>query len=172
MPNSKNTETVQKLREKISKSRSVVLTDYKGLSVNDVNELRAKVLETDSEVMVAKNTLLKIALEEEKLETGNLEEELKGQTMTVFAYGDPISPIKAISDFAKVMELPKFKAAFIEKVYTTADQLGVLSTLPSRDQLISQVVWGLKSPISGIVNVLGGTQRKFVTALSEVAKKK
>ncbi|MFA6982038.1 MAG: 50S ribosomal protein L10 [Patescibacteria group bacterium] len=171
MPNTKNTETVQKLREKISKSKSVVLTDYKGLSVNAINELRGKISETDSDVMVAKNTLLKIALEEEKLETDKLGD-LKGQTMTVFAYADPVSPIKVIADFAKTSELPKFKAAFIERVYTTADQLSILSTLPSREQLLAQVVWGLKSPINGIVNVLSGTQRKLVTVLSEVAKKK
>lgn len=172
MPNTKNKDTVQSLREKISRSKSVVLTDYKGLSVNDINSLRAKILETESDVVVAKNTLLKIALKEEKLEVEKIEEDLKGQTMAVFSYNDPVSPVKVISDFAKNLELPRFKAAFIEKVYTSADQLDILSTLPGKEQLIAQMLGGLKSPINGIVNVLSGTQRKFVTALSEISKKK
>src|SRR3990167_8582642 len=121
MPNSKNTQTVKEIKEKVSKAKSIVFTDYKGLDANKANELRAKMLEEGVELTVAKNTLLNIALKEEKF------------------------------DAEKVKEI---------------------SNLPSKDQLISQVVWGLKSPLSGFVNVLGGSQRKLVYALSALAKKK
>jgi large subunit ribosomal protein L10 len=172
MPNDKNKALVKELREKVSKAKSIVFADYKGLDANKMNELRAQMQLQDTEVVVAKNTLMKIALEEEKYDTEGLKPLLKDSTATFIAYGDPISPIKAIFDFVKKFELPKVKAGFVEKGFTTGAQVQAISTLPSKEQLIAQVLYGLKSPITGIVTVLGGSQRKLVYALSAVAKKK
>jgi large subunit ribosomal protein L10 len=172
MPNTKNTEAVKNLKEKISRAKSIIFTDYKGLSAEDANNLRAQLKENDAEVNVSKNTLLKIALKEENVEVEQAEEHLKGPTMAVFSYQDPITPIKTISDFAKKIELPKIRAGFIEGVFRTGEQLEVISKLPSREQLLGQVVGTMKSPITGFVNVLGGSQRKLVYALSALAKKR
>jgi large subunit ribosomal protein L10 len=172
MPNPKKTDAVKALKEKVSKAKSIILADYKGLSAEDANTLRAQLKEVDAEANVAKNTLLKIALEEEKLPVKDVEEHLKGSTMTVFSYNDPISPIKTIADFAKKLELPKIKAGFIEGAFTTGEQFEVISKLPGRDQLLGQVVGTMKSPITGFVNVLAGSQRKFVYAVSALAKKR
>jgi len=172
MPNTKNTQTVKEIKEKVAKSKSIIFTDYKGLNANKANELRAKMLEEGVELTVAKNTLLNIALKEEKLDAEKVKDHLKGPTLALFLYKDSISPLKALVEFIKKAELPVIKGAFIEKEYTTADKVLEISKLPSKEQLIAQVVWGLKAPLSGFVNVLGGSQRKLVYALSALAKKK
>jgi len=172
MPNTKNTQTVKEIKEKVAKAKSIVFTDYKGLDSNKANELRAKMLEEGVELTVAKNTLLNIALKEEKLDVEKVKGHLKGPTLALFSYKDSVSPLKALAEFIKKVELPVIKGAFIEKEYFNAEKVIEISNLPSKDQLISQVVWGLKSPLSSFVNVLGGSQRKLVYALSALAKKK
>ncbi|HSX39031.1 MAG TPA: 50S ribosomal protein L10 [Candidatus Saccharimonadales bacterium] len=172
MPNNKKLESVKELREKVAKAKSIIVAEYQGLKSNDANNFRAKMLEAGAEVTVAKNTLLNIAMKEEKLETEQFSPHLKGSTVTIFAYEDPISPLKAIIDFAKKLQLPKLKGAMIAGKYTTVAELEVLSTLPSRQQLLGQVVSTLNAPLSGFLNVLSGSKRKFVIALAEVAKKK
>src|SRR3989304_1645146 len=172
MPNKKNTQTVKEIKEKVAKAKSIIFTDYKGLDSNKANELRAKMLEEGVELTVAKNTLLNIALKEEKLDVEKVKDQLKGPTLALFSYKDSVSPLKALAEFIKKIELPVIKGAFIEKEYFNSEKVIEISKLPSKDQLISQVVWGLKSPLSGFVNVLGGSQRKLVYALSALAKKK
>lgn len=174
MPNAKNIQLVKDLREKIAKSKSVTIADYQGMGVNKLNELRQKIRDEDAEMAVAKNTLLKIALKEEDVDMTALNEDLKGPTAVIFSYVDAIAPIKTLFEYAKNLKLesPKVKSALVEGAYNDASQVEVLSQLPSREELLAKVVGGLKSPLSGIVNVLGGTQKNFVYALSAIAKKR
>ncbi|MFC1722104.1 50S ribosomal protein L10 [Patescibacteria group bacterium] len=172
MPNEKNTQTVEILRSKVKDAKSITVVDYLGLSVNDINDFRAKLQENGAETVVAKNTLLKIAMEEEGLDTEVAENDFNGPAAAIFGIEDPVSHLKTIFEFAKDLELPKVKFAFIDGVYTEAEKVEIISKLPSKDELLAKVVGGLKSPIFGFVNVLGGTQRKFVTVLSEISKQK
>ena len=172
MPNDVNKQLVKELREKVSKSKSIVFADYKGLDANKMNALRAQMEEQHTEVVVAKNTLMKIALKEEKYDISGIETVLKDANAAFIAYDDAISPIKALFDFVKKFEMPKIKAGYIAKDFNTGAQIATISTLPSKEQLLAQVVGGLKAPLSGLVSVLGGSQRKFVYALAAVAKKK
>jgi large subunit ribosomal protein L10 len=170
MPNQENKDIVKNLKEKISKAKSITFADYLGLTAGQANDLRAKLKEADAEVVVAKNTLLKVALKDEKVETADAE--LKGPTAAIFAFSDPIAPIKAVYEFTKKVEFPKVKFAIIEGLFTSGSQVEIIKDLPSKEQLLGQVVGGLKSPLSGFVNVLGGVQRKFVYALNAIADKK
>jgi large subunit ribosomal protein L10 len=170
MPNQKNQELVTGLREKVKKAKAMVFAEYKGLDANSMNALKGKVREENAEIAIAKNTLLKKALEEENVDTKDLQ--LDGQLATVFAYEDAISPLKKLTEFAKEFSLPEIKFGLIEGIFNDKGQLEILSKLPGKDQLIAQVVGGLKSPINGIVNVLGGPQRKLVYALSAIAEKR
>lgn len=173
MPNNKNKELVESLKQKVKDSKSVVFTEYHGLDANKINELRQMVRDNGGEVSVAKNTLVKIALNENKLDDKNLETDLKGPTAVFFAYNDAVSLIKSLFDFAKKNEdLPAIKAGFFEGMYADVTKLKILSELPSKEQLLGQFVGTLKSPLAGIVNVLGGPQRKFVSVLSNIAKEK
>jgi len=169
MPNLKNIQTVQNLKEKISKAKSVIFTEYHGLSANQINELRSKIRESGAEVKVAKNSLIKIALEEEKVKETVFEGSLNGPTAVIFSYEDVLAPIKIIADFAKKIELPKIKAGIIEGIFTSAEKIEELSRLPSKDELLAKTVIGLKSPITGFVNIMGGVQRKLIYTLSAIA---
>jgi len=172
MPNQKNIEIVEKLKEKVVGAKSLVFAEFQGISANVANDLRAAMKEAEADVQVAKNTLLKIALKENKIDTGEMEEDLKNTTMTIFSYGDAIAPLKALTEFAKKFESFKIKAGWVEGKYANAQQLDTLSKLPGREQLLGQIVGTMKSPISGFVNVLGGNQRKLVNALKAIAEKK
>jgi len=171
MPNTKNIETIKNLRTEIADINSMIFIDYKGLAANQVNEFRQAVKETQAHTTVIKNTLLKKALKEENIDVTPLESVLTGSTAVVFTDKDAIASIKVMADFEKKTGLPKVKAAIIEGIFTTAKQVTILSTLPSKEQLLTQVVCGLKSPITGIVNVLIGPQQRFVNVLDAISKK-
>ncbi len=172
MPNAKNKDTVQDLRSKVSKAKSIVFTDYKGLGANRMNDLRNQMNEQNVEVVVAKNTLMKIALKEEDYNIDSIKSVLKDNTAALISYSDAIAPLKSLFEFVKKNELPKVKAGYIEKDFNTAAQVELMSTLPSKEQLIAQVVYGIKSPLTGFANVLSGSQRKLVYAIAAIAKKK
>ncbi len=168
----KNKETVKSLKEKVSKAKSIVFADYRGISAGQANELRAKLKAENSEMIVAKNTLLQVALKEENIETKEIKKDLEGPTMAVFSFEDPVTPIKAIFEFAKKLELPKIKSALIEGVYADSAKVQEIKEIPSKEVLLGRMVGGMKAPLSGFANVLGGVQRNFVYALNAIAKKK
>ena len=168
----KNLETVKSLKEKVAKAKSIVFADYRGLSAGNANDLRAKLKAENSEMLVIKNTLLKVALEEENIKTDDIKKDLEGPTMAVFSFEDAISPIKTLFEFARKLELPKIKSALIEGIYADTAKVEEIKNIPSKEVLLAQIVGSMKSPLSGLVNVLGGVHRKFVYALDAIAKKK
>jgi large subunit ribosomal protein L10 len=173
MPNNINKEIVKRLKDKLSRAKSVVFTDYLGIKSGDANVLRQKMKENDAEMLVAKNTLLKVAISEQKNSAmTKAEKDLEGSTAAIISYSDPITPIKAFFDFTKGLEFPKVKSAVIEDAYFTADQVEVIKTIPTKEQLLTQLVIVSNSPLSGFANVLSGVQRKFVYAINAISKSK
>ena len=172
MPNLKNVSIVETLKEKIKKAKSIIVTSYSGLKSEDMNSLRAKMRDKNAEVAVAKNTLIKLALKENDLLSKDLEKDLKGNTAVILGYEDALSPIKVLFDFVKNIELPNIISGVVDGSYNSLEKLETLSKLPSKEELIAKVVGGFKSPINGIVNVLGGSKRKIVIVLAEIAKTK
>jgi large subunit ribosomal protein L10 len=173
MPNVKNQNTVKGIKEKLEKATSITFIDYVGLSSEQANQLRRQVKEAGGEVSISKNTLMKVALKE--MEDKNLSQskkDLEGPTMAVFAFSDPIAPIKALFEFIKNFELPKVKSAIIEGVYNNAEKVGRIKDIPSKEVLLAKFIGGLNAPITGFVSVMGGVQRKFAYAMSAIAKKK
>lgn len=172
MPNSKNIQLLEELKKKVAEAKSMVFADYQGLKSNQTNDLRQKMKESGGEMAVAKNTLLKIALKEQNLLTEEAEKALEGQVATFFGYKDSVSGIKLLTEFAKKLNLPKIRGGIVEGMFADKAKVEVLSQLPSREQLIARVVGGMKSPLTGFVNVVGGTRRKLVYVLSAIADKK
>ena len=173
MPNEINKEIAKTLKDKLSKAKSVVFTDYLGIKSKDANLLRQKMKENDAEMVVAKNTLFKVAISEQKNSgMSKAEKDLEGSTAAIISYEDPINPIKAFYEFTKGMEFPKVKSGVIEEAYFTADQMDAIKTIPSKEQLLTQIVVAFNSPLSGFANVLSGVQRKFVYAINAISKSK
>ena len=169
MPSQKNIATVKLLSEKLALAKSVVLADYRGLSVNQQRELRNQIKAVGGELIVAKNSLIKLALKEVKMGLPrDFEEILRGPTILLLAYEDEIAPIKALAEFAKVNELPKAKLGFLAKEPLSADQVNQLAGLPTKIELIAQTIATLQSPLNGFVNVLFGNFRKLVYVLSAI----
>ena len=172
MVNQKNIDKVNKLKDKLQKAKSVTFIDYQGLDVNSINDFRQKMRDEEAESVVEKNTLMKLAMQDEGIETKDFDEHLKGPTAAIFSYKDPVAHLKPLYNFIGEFELPKVKCALIDGAYTISETIEQISKLPSRDELLAKVVSGMKSPISGIVNVLGGTKRNLVTVLSKIADSK
>lgn len=161
MPSQKNVAVLNLLKTKVQQAKSIVFTDASGLSVNLQRELRQAVKLAGGELIVVKNTLLKLALGEAVL---------PGPTVTLFAYEDEIAPIRALAEFAKSHDLPKIKAGFLAKEALTKEQVEQLASLPTKIELLAKTVGSLKSPITGFVNVLQGSLRKLTYVLSAYAK--
>ena len=147
MPNQKKVELISELREKIKKAKSIVFADYSGLKSNEMNELRQQIKDVKGEAAIAKNTLLKRALDDEGIKDENIKSDLKGLTVAFFGFEDAIAPIKTLFDFVKRTDLPKVKGGFIEGIYNEASQIQILSQLPSREVMISKILGSLKSPL-------------------------
>ncbi len=173
MPNQKNIEEVKRLSEKVKQAKSIVLADYRGLPVNLQQKLRRQIREAGGELLVAKNTLLNIALKQEKVELPkDFATLLQGPTITLLAYEDEVAPIKALAEFAKENKLPQVKCGFLGKESLSADKVEELSKLPTKLDMIAKTVGTIKAPLTGFVNVLSGNLRNLIYALEAIKQKK
>ena len=165
----KKQEIVSKLSEKISRAKALVFTNYQGLTHKQLEELKKALKALDTEFMVTKNTLLKIALENSKFK---IQDGLVNPTATLFVYDDAIAPLKQIAKTLKVLGLPTIKFGIIDNQALTDNQLLKLAMLPSREVLLAQVVSGLKSPIFGLHRALSWNINKLVMTLAAIQQKK
>jgi large subunit ribosomal protein L10 len=168
MPNLRNQEAVKSLAEKFKNMKGMILTEYHGLTVEEISELRSKLCSFNSEYAVVKNTLSEIALKEAGIEAGN---NFSGPTALVIENGDIVSPAKAVMDFAKTHEKLKVRAGYLEGKFVAAAVVEQLSKLPSREVLIAKMLGSMNAPISGFVNVLAANIRGLVTVLDAISKK-
>jgi large subunit ribosomal protein L10 len=164
-------EKVQSLTEKIERAKTLTFADYRGLTANQIAQLRKKIKEADGEFIVEKNNLIKIALKNNKLAVEN-ETLLTGPTAAIFAFGDEIAPIRESAENAKTLGLPSFKFGFFGKIYLDSEGVEKLSKIPGRDILQGKVVSTLSSPLYGIVSVLQANISKLVFALDQIKTRK
>jgi len=161
---------VQVVKEKFESAQGVVLTDYRGLDVAEVTELRAKLREAGVEYRVIKNTMTRFAVNEIGIE--GLDPYLVGPTAIAFGAEDPVRPAKVLFDFAKEHKNLEIKAGILEGQVIDMDGVKVLADLPSREVLLSQVVRGMQTPLTGFAVVLQANLRKFVYVLDAVRQQK
>ncbi|KPU26417.1 50S ribosomal protein L10 [Caloranaerobacter sp. TR13] len=162
-------QIVQEIKDKIDRAQAVVLVDYRGLNVEEVNELRKKYREAGVEYKVYKNTLMRFAFKDAGLEEFN--NYLTGPSAIAFSYDDPVSAAKVTNEFAKQHDKLEIKAGVVDGEVIDVNRVKELANLPSREVLIAQVLGGLNGPIAGFANVLQGTIRKLVYALNAIKEK-
>jgi large subunit ribosomal protein L10 len=153
--------TVQNLVAQLKEAKTVVLTDYQGLTANQIAQLRTMVKKVGGELVVIKNTLLQRALKEASLPVP----ENEGPTAIIIANEDEIEPIKALSRHQKEAGLPKFKSGIWEDRLITAEELEELGQLPSREQLLVKLASLLRSPGIRMISSLSGNQRRLILIL-------
>jgi len=170
--NQEKRDAVEFLEEKFEKAQGIVFTDFRGLKVSQMNELRSKFFEAGGvEFLVAKNTLTRIALKNTGTEV-TTDDLLSGPTGMGIGYEDPVLPAKVLADFAKANKKLEFKGALVDGEFYGVDRIKDLAALPPVDQLRAMVIGGITSPLSGFVGVLNETLRSFVGVLDAIIEKK
>lgn len=170
----KKQNTVENLKERLAGAKAIILVDYKGINVEQVNKLRNMFREAQVDYLVQKNTLIKIALNE--LGINDLDVYLQGPTAVAISKNDEVAPAKVLVKFVKdVMEeadFPKFKGGLISGKVMNQSELQEIAQLPSREELLARLMGSMKAPLSNFVNVSQGIIRKFVYAVDALAKQK
>ncbi|MHB1414633.1 MAG: 50S ribosomal protein L10 [Chloroflexota bacterium] len=165
MPTADKADKIEHLVAELSESQLVVLTDYRGLSVAEIGQLRRQLRDAETVLEVAKNTLIKRASDEVGIGEG-LSPLLQGPTAVAFARRSDISQVaKALTDYARTAKTFSVKGGILQKHVLSAGQIEQLAGLPSRDVLLARVMGGMQAPITGMVTVLSGTLRGFVNVL-------
>ena len=164
----KKEELVADLIAKFSRSKAAILTDYRGLSVAEISQLRNKMREVKSGYHVVKNRLTKLAMERAGLPVP--ESLLIGPTAICFCYEDVVAPAKVLVEFAKESKILSIKGGLLSGKLVTAEDISALAALPSRETLLAQVIAGMQAPLAGLVNVLSGPMRALIYVLQARAR--
>ena len=156
MPAQSKVEQVSILKEKIKEAKAVVFVDYKGITVNEDTELRKRAREAGIEYLVAKNRLFKIALKEAGIDA-DFDDVLEGTTSFALGFEDGVAPSKLVYDFSKTVK-DKFliKAGYVDGARVDVSIVEALAKLPSRDELLGQIAFGLLSPVRMLAVALTG----------------
>ncbi len=164
-------KVLKELDEKFGKAKAIYFSNYRGLTVKKMTDLRKKLFKSKVDYMVAKKTLYRIAIKNNKLPEAP-DNVLEGPVGAAFGYDDVIAPIKALYEFAKDAEKFEILGGLVEGRYISKAEAKALAMLPSREELLAKLVGSMKSPISGFHGVLSGVLRKFVYAMAAVRDKK
>ncbi|MFB6290830.1 MAG: 50S ribosomal protein L10 [Candidatus Bipolaricaulia bacterium] len=163
-------DDVEELKEKFERAEGVVLSDYRGISANDMVELREAFTKEGIEYRVVKNTLAAIAAEQAGLE--ELPKLLEGPIAVAVGYDDPVLPFKISSDTAKKYEAFSAKGGVIEGDMVAPDEVEAISSLSSKEELLANFARGLKSPVRKLAFLLKARVKDLVVALDQVVKTK
>ena len=167
MPTQEKIESVEELRGRLTGAKTLLLTEYRGLTVAQLSDLRKQLRSVSAEYKVIKNRLARLALSPELAEVKSL---LKGPTGMIIAKEDPVAVAKALHTFAKTNQALVIKAGYIEGRVLQPDGLKALADLPSRDALRAQLVGAITGPLAQLVGLLQAPQRELVYVLSQRGK--
>ncbi len=169
MPTARKEAAVSELAERLAGSTNLFLTDYAGLTVEEISKLRGELRKDGSTYAVVKNTLFRIA-------AGDLAEQLDaflaGPTGIVFAGADPVAPAKALKTFSDTVKKVGIKGAYIDGKIVDAAQVEKLAKLPPKLELVATLVGTLAGPLRGLVTVLSGNQSGLVRVLDAIREQK
>lgn len=170
MPRPEKVAAVEKIAGKLSRSTLAIATDYRGLSVSDMTQLRRKLGEAGIEYRVLKNTLTRIAARQTGQE--QLAELLEGPTALAFGYGDPAESARVLLNYIRSSRIElRIKGALFDRKLLAQADLSQLASLPGRQVLIAKVIGGIQGPLVSLVNVLNAPLVNLVRTLQLIAEK-
>ena len=170
MPNTRNINQVDLLTDKLAKAKAIYFTEYHGLNVEDITELRREFSKNDIEFKVAKNTLIKLAVENNKLD--GLSPYLSGSTAIAISYEDPTGPARVLKEFKKEHELPKVKGILFDGEVLEGQEFKRIADLPTKDQLLAMFVSTLSSPMTKLALTLKSSMTDLGNTLSNLKDQK
>lgn len=152
-------QVVSEIVEKLQKSSSAVVVDYKGLTVAEVTELRKVMREAGVDYKVYKNTLVRRAAQEVGIEQFN-DELLVGTNAIAFGYDDPVAPARILKKFIETHPKMKLKMGVVEGEFYDEAKIMELANIPSREELIAKLLGSLKAPVSNFVYLVDAIAKK------------
>ena len=170
MPAQSKYAMVEKICDSINGSKGVFVIDYEGLTVKEAQELRRSLREAGAHMKVYKNNIVRIALKD--AEMPDIDDMLKGTCAYVFYEKDPVEAAKVLKQEADKLKKLAFKGGIADGRAISAEDAQAYADLPSRDQLVAQLVFTIAAPLRGIASVCAGPARGLVTALDAVADQK
>ena len=163
-------QIVSELSEEFAKSAVVIVTDYKGLDVTTMNGLRRQLREAGTEYRVVKNTLLIRASEENDVNL--IKDVFTGPNAVAFSYDDPVAPAKVLTDFAKENDKLEIKIGVMNGKVLDLNAIKALSSLPSREELLAQVLAAMVAVPTSLVRALNDVPQRMVNVLSAIKDQK
>lgn len=161
---------VAELNDKFKKSKVVLVTDYKGLNVTTLNDLRRRLRESDIEYRVVKNTLLVRAAAD--TDVSKITDSFKGPSAIALSYEDPVAPAKVITKFAEENKKLEIKIGVMGDKVLSINDIKALSALPSREVLLSKVLSAMVAVPTGLVGALSNIPRKMIHVIQAIKEQK
>lgn len=163
-------QLVAELVEKLQGAKAAFLANYRGITVEQSNELRTKLREAGVEYRVVKNTLLSLACKDTAFDC--LQEHLTGPTALALAIDDPVAPAKVLTEFAKDSKTFELKSGALDGKMLSVADIEALSSLPSREVLLGKMLGSINAPTSNFVGVLAAVPRSLVQVLGAIQEQK
>lgn len=170
MERSEKAVIIEDLRERSGRASLAALTDFKGMTVEELTGLRVRLREAGGEYHVVKNTLARIALTDGKHDA--IKDKFHENCALALAFDDPVQIAKALSDFAKQSKLFSLRCASLEGKEMTAEQVEALARLPGREQLLAQLLGTMNAVPTNFVSLFANLLRNLLYALKGIEEKK
>ncbi len=163
-------EKIDYIKGNVDKAKVAIVTNYKGLSVEDITKLRRMLQKEGADYTVTKNTLAKIALKGSSFEV--LTDSMKESTAIAFGFNDEVSPAKVLAKFIKEAKKGEIIAGAVDGQLLDAKQVDALANTPSREELYAKMLGCVNSPATGIAGAMSAVMSSLVRAIDAVAKQK
>lgn len=163
-------DKIEAIKEKVSKAKVAIVTDYKGLSVAEITELRRRLQKENGDYMVTKNTLAKLAVKGTDFEV--LTDSFKGPIAIAFGFEDQAAPAKVMAKFIKETKKSEIIAAALDGQLLSASDAKALADIPSKEELYAKMLGCINSPATGIAGAVNAVMSSLVRAIDAVAKQK
>ena len=161
---------LESYREGLAGAPHVFLMGFKGLTVPDATELRSRIRESGADYVVLRNRIALLATDGKAL--ADLREHFQGPTSAAFGEGDPVALAKALTDFAATSPTIEFKGGLVDGRLVAASDIKEIATLPSREQLVTKLVFLMQSPITRFARAMAGIPQQFVSVVDQIKQTK
>jgi large subunit ribosomal protein L10 len=169
-PSARNLEQVAQLKEKLSNAQGIYLTDFSGLTVAQITELRKRFREANVEYLVIKNTLTRVAFREKGFE--GLLPQLDGPNAIAIGYDDPAMPAKIIAAFAKENQKPTIRGCFFDGEVLVGKAAESTKDFPTKPEIRSVLLGTMSAPLGALLGVFNGVMRDFLSVLDAYIQKR
>ncbi len=161
---------VEDLNQKMKKQTTMLFVDFAGLKVQDTFKLRRSLDQANSELKIAKKTLIQIASDKNNLDVNV--KEMGGEIALVFGYEDEVAPAKTVYNFSKENKDLKILGGFLENKFQGSEKIIELAQLPSKEELLGKLVGSVSSPVTGLVRSLQYNIKGLLFALNAIKENK